>query len=376
MTTYETKRRTATESPIVKPLPAEWFVDYGNNAEMRWDSVADLGYRVPNERFFVRDHTTTPLIDAETWRLRVFGTGLQRAPDLEHAIEFGYDQLRSLPSTEFDASIECAGGGRHFFATQQGTPTPGSQWTLGAIGVASWRGVRLAEVLRRAGISDAAVDVMPQGLDDRLVTDGVDYGHVRRPLPVAKALDDTLLAYEMNSEPLPPDHGFPVRLVVPGWIGVASIKWVGQIEVSDQPLQSPWNTEWYRLTGPSFPPDQPPITHQDVKSAFELPWNATLSAGAAVTLTGRSWSGRAPIRSVDVSVDGSTWRPAMLREPNPDNAWVRWELPWRPTKPGAYTLRARATDAIGRRQPDTMPFNDNGYLFSAVVDHPVTVQTD
>ena len=98
-----------------------------------------------------------------------------------------------------------------------------------------------------------------------MVTGGVDYGHVRRPLPVAKALDDVLLAYEMNGEPLPPDHGFPLRLVVPGWIGIASIKWLGQIEVSDQPLFSPWNTKWYRLTGADYPPDSPPITTQVVK---------------------------------------------------------------------------------------------------------------
>ena len=220
MTTHQTRRRAATESPIVKPLPPEWFVDYGNNAEMRWDAVAELGYRIPNDRFFVRDHTTTPLIDAETWRLRVFGAGLHGAPDLGHAVEFGYDQIRSLPSTEFDASIECAGGGRHFFDAQQGTPTPGSQWALGAIGVATWRGVRLAEVLRRAGIRDDAVDVMPQGLDDRLVIDGVDYGHVRRPLPVAKALGDTLLAYEMNGQPLPKEHGYPARLLIPGIYGM------------------------------------------------------------------------------------------------------------------------------------------------------------
>ena len=143
---------------------------------------------------------------------------------------------------------------------------PGTAWGLGAIGVTRWRGVALAEVLERAGIRDDAVDVMPVGLDDRYVADGIDHGRVRRPLPVSKALDDVILAYEMNGEVLPPDHGYPVRLVVPGWIGIASIKWLGRLEVATTRLWSPWNTKWYPRS----------FSEQVVKSAFELPWDATL----------------------------------------------------------------------------------------------------
>jgi DMSO/TMAO reductase YedYZ molybdopterin-dependent catalytic subunit len=163
---------------------------------------------------------------------------------------------------------------------------------------------------------------------------------------------------------------------VPGWIGIASIKWLGQIEVSNRPLSSPWNTLWYRLTGPDYPPDSPPITEQAVKSAFELPRGATLDPRTVTTLTGRSWSGRAPIRRVDVSTDGGQrWRPARLTGPNRPNGWARWELPWRPTSTGNHTLLARAIDDDGRRQPDTVPFNDGGYLFWAVIHHPVTTTT-
>ena len=154
-----------------------------------------------------------------------------------------------MPSREVTAFVECAGNGRSFFATQQGTPAPGSQWTLGAVGVARWRAV-CPDVLRHAGLDPwRAVDVMPQGLDPTVVANGVDTGHVRRPLSIQKALHDALLVYEMNGQTLPPDHGFPVRLLVPGWVGVANIKWLGQIEVADQPLFSPWNTTQYRLTG-------------------------------------------------------------------------------------------------------------------------------
>jgi DMSO/TMAO reductase YedYZ molybdopterin-dependent catalytic subunit len=361
-------------SPIVKPLPGEWFYNYGSNAEMRWDSVHGLGYTIPNERFFVRDHTATPIIDGTTWRLRVFGTGLRDQPHVDHALELDYETLRSLPSQRATSFVECAGNGRSFFATQQGTPAGGTPWKLGAIGVARWRGVPLSEVLERAGITARAVDVMPQGLDPTVVSNGVDSGHVRRPLPVEKALDDVLLAYEMNGEQLPPDHGFPVRLIVPGWVGIASVKWVGQLEVSQQPLFSPWNTTSYRLTGPSYPPDEPPLTEQAVKSAFELAWNADLRAGRSHRLSGRSWSGHAAIRRVEVSTDGgSTWQRAHLHGPNLPRAWVRWHFHWHQPAAGRYELLARATDRRGFTQPDSVPFNDGGYLFWAVVKHPVTV---
>jgi DMSO/TMAO reductase YedYZ molybdopterin-dependent catalytic subunit len=215
---------------------------------------------------------------------------------------------------------------------------------------------------------------MPQGLDPTVVSNGVDAGHVRRPLPVEKALDDVLLAYEMNGAPLPPDHGFPVRLLAPGWVGIASVKWVGQLEVSQQPLFSPWNTTSYRLTGPSYPPDEPPLTEQAVKSAFELGWNADFRAGRSHRLSGRSWSGHAAIRRVEASTDGgAAWKRAHLHGPNLPRAWVRWHFHWHQPAAGRYELLVRATDRQGFTQPDSVPFNDGGYLFWAVVRHPVTV---
>ncbi|GIJ45192.1 sulfite oxidase [Virgisporangium aliadipatigenens] len=353
------------DGPIVKPLPPEWFTIRGTNAEMRWEALADQGYLVPVDRFFVRNHTSTPIIDGSTWRLELFGSGL-RAP-----ASLSLRDLKRLPSTELVSAVECAGNGRSFYTGQQGQTVSGTAWTLGAIGVARWRGVRLSTVLRRAGITRDAVDVQPEGLDPNFVTGGVDLGRVRRPLPVAKALDDVLLAYEMNGEPLPPDHGYPVRVIVPGWIGIASIKWVGRIEVSATPLFSPWNTQFYRLFGPAYPAEGTLVSRQVVKSAFELPWNATLAAGRRHVLRGRSWSGNGPVRHVEVSTDGgATWRRARAVA---GGAWQRWEYPWRPAAPGAYTLRARATDVTGASQPAVAEFNTQGYLFDAVVAHPVTV---
>ncbi|GAB1692514.1 sulfite oxidase [Krasilnikovia sp. M28-CT-15] len=353
--------------PIVKPLPPHLFTVFGTNAEMRWSAMRDQGHLVPVDRFFVRNHTRTPVIDAGYWRLEVTGPGLRGGP-----VSFSYRDLRRLPAETLTVPVECAGNARSYFTSQQGQTVTGTAWHLGAIGVARWRGVRLGTVLRRAGLSSRAVDVLPVGLDPNFVTGGVDLGPVRRPIPVRKALHDVLLAYEMNGEPLPPDHGHPVRLVVPGWIGIASIKWVGRIEVSDQPLFSPWNTQFYRLFGPSFPADGQPFDEQVVKSAFELDPEAVLPAGRPVRLTGRSWSPHAAIRRVEVSTDsGATWRRADLI--GPGVGWQRWELTWRPRTPGRTELLARAVDERGNAQPDATTLNTLGYLFDAVVRHPVTV---
>lgn len=359
---------------IVKPLPTSAFVGHDTNAEMRWESATEQRLATANDRFFVRNHTRTPIIDASTYRLKVFGDGLQGGPTAEQPISFSLDDLAALAPHTSNSFLECTGNGRALFGIQQGMSVPGTPWLLGGIGTATWRGVRLSSVLRRAGLLPTARDVMAVGLDDPYVVNGVDYGPVRRPLPVGKALDDCLLVTEMNGEPLPADHGYPLRLFVPGWVGVASIKWLGQLEVSTRRLESPWNTIWYRMTGGNYPADSPPLTEVPVRSSFELPWQAELTAGRPVTLAGRSWSGAAAIESVDVSVDGGrTWLSPVLRGPNGKHAWVRWELPWTPAEPGRYELLARATDRLGRRQPDTVPFNSEGYLFWAVVRHPVVV---
>ncbi|MFD7393120.1 sulfite oxidase [Streptomyces sp. NPDC059852] len=374
-TTLPAPRTAHAAGPIVKPLPPEWFIQRGTNAETRWEALRGTGHHTPNERFFVRNHTATPVLDAADWRLRLWGSGLRGTPAEDRPVEFGYDDLRALPSVTRTAFVECAGNGRSHYTTQQGETVSGTAWTLGAIGVARWRGVRLADVLRRAGLSRHAVDVQPRGLDAEYVSEGESLGRVRRPLPLAKALDDVLLAYEMNGEPLPYDHGYPVRVLVPSWVGIASIKWVGDIEVSAQPLYSPWNTTFYRLFGPAQPPQgSAPLTRQTLKSAFELASGATFAAGRGHVLHGRSWSGAGGVARVDVSTDGgATWRRADLHDRPRAGTWTRWSVPWRPTGRGATHLLARATDTAGRRQPDVSVPNTQGYLFDAVVRHPVTV---
>ncbi|MFD7977178.1 sulfite oxidase [Streptomyces sp. NPDC059071] len=356
---------------IVKPLPPEYFTLLGTNAEARYETLRDTGLLTPADRFFVRNHTSTPVLGADDWRLTVWGDGLHgREP-----VHFTHGQLRDLPPVTRTALIECAGNGRSLYTTQQGEPVSGTPWTLGAVGAARWRGARLSDVLRLAGLASDAVDVMPRGLDDPYVTAGVDLGRVRRPLPVAKALDDVILAYEMNGEPLPYDHGFPVRLVVPSWVGIASIKWLGDIQVSRTPLSSPWSTDYYRLFGAAHPPGgSAPLTLQTLKSVYELPFGATLEADTTHRLDGRAWSAHASVRKVEVSTDGGAhWRLARIVDRPAPHRWVRWTTLWRPRDTGPATLLSRVTDAAGNVQPERAVHNTQGYLFDAVVRHPVTV---
>jgi DMSO/TMAO reductase YedYZ molybdopterin-dependent catalytic subunit len=366
----------AASGPIVKALPPDEFHVYESNAEMRWEVMRDQGYVVPNANFFVRNHTCTPLIDARTWTLNLFGTGISGRATASNPVRFSYQDLLDLPARTVTSAIECAGNGRSFFTTQQDQAVPGTPWRMGAIGVASWRGVPLSAILDRAGITRHAVDVMPYGLDPDFVSDGINYGPVRRPIPVAKALeDDVILAYEMNGEPLPPDSGFPVRVIVPNWTGISNIKWAGQIEVSATPLVSYWNTQAYRLFGPDYPIGGAPITTQPVRSAFELEWNAQLPANQDYILTGRSWSGNGPIAHTEISTDGGQhWHRAIPRSTGAPGAWQLWKFPWRTPGPGSYTLQARATDITGATQPATAAYNTFGYMFDGIVRHPITVR--
>ncbi|GAA5118336.1 hypothetical protein GCM10023339_30730 [Alloalcanivorax gelatiniphagus] len=365
----------SARSPLIlKPTPPAWFTDFGSNAEMLWSSVDPQAYLTPQSRLFVRNHSRTPQIDRSTYVLRVHGDGLSTPRTQAEALTLSFADLQRLPHHDLTAVLECTGNGRSHFATQQGQTVSGTAWTLGAVCTVRWSGVRLRDVLGALGLSPDAVSVQATGLDDDFVSGSTNYGRVRRPFPIEKALDDALLAWGMNGEDLLPDHGYPLRLVLPGWVGIASIKWLGSLEVSRTQLTSPWNTTFYRMTGPQWPADSPPLTVNPVRSAWELPTGAVLPS-RPVTLTGRSWSGAGGIRRVSVSLDGgASWRPAVLdRRSREGQGWTQWSVRWGNPRRGTHELMARATDDQGRTQPLEAAFNTQGYFFDAVVRHPVTV---
>ncbi|SPJ32707.1 sulfite oxidase [Kushneria phyllosphaerae] len=341
---------------IFKPLPARYFCHPeeggATNVETRLSRLP--GYLTPNRQFFVRSHFDIPELEAADWRLTLTGDALSR----EHSLRLA--DLERLPRVSVIRAIECAGNARACFARDFGTAAEGAQWGQGAVGVAEWSGVRLRDVLALAGLEDGAFHVLPEGLDS---------GRFARPLPIDKALaDDTIVALAMNGEPLPIDHGFPARLVVSGWLGAASVKWLGRLEVSRDALNTYWNTQDYTLAGPDYPAegeaDGIPITTMPVMSLVDLEDDARLGAGDTI-LRGRALSGEGQITAVECRLDDGAWQNATLHTPNIAGAWVCWSLTCQ-LDAGHHVLQVRARDDRGHEQPDSMIWNDHGCLYNAV----------
>lgn len=333
------------------------------------------GFLTPNERFFVCNAGDTPRVDLGSWRLTVNGDGV-RGP-----LELSHDDLSRMTQCTVPALLECAGNHRMLFNLVLGQKLDKRPdmtevlWTLGGVGMAEWRGVPLRDVLELAGIRRNAVHVCPVGLD----RDSPE-GAVQCPMPVAKAVDpNTLIALQMNGVPLPPDHGYPARVVVPGWLGTYSIKWVGRIIVSTDHIWVKRNTEMYVLMGPDWPPERyrpargAPIFQQTIKSSLALPWPAHLATGRH-RVRGYARSPDSRISVVQWSADrGATWQTATLQPPNLRYAWVQFSFEWE-ASPGLHAVMTRAIDESGRTQPLSIPFNDGGYVFNMVHPHPVFVE--
>lgn len=326
------------------------------------------GYLTSADRFFVCNSGTTPRLDADTHKIRVHGEGVGAEAVLSMT------DLHAMPQRTVPAVMECAGNHRALFRDVMGMTLDKRPrvtellWTFGAIGMAEWRGVPLRHVLEIADIRPDAYHVCAKGAE----TDSLE-GEVLMPIPVEKAMDeDTILALEMNGVPLPPDHGFPVRVVVPGWVGTYSIKWVREIEVRNSHVTACRNTDYYVMHGDGHPREGEIVTEQSIKSTLSLPWPATLPKGTHV-IRGYARSPGCPIARVAVSTDaGRTWADVDLIGPNEKWGWTRFQFRWR-AEPGEHILMTRATDENGRTQPDSVPFNYGGYLFNAVHPHKVTV---
>ena len=335
--------------------------NHGMPLEVLREDVTPIGLH------YLLIHYDIPQVDAETWRLAVDGL-------VTNEVSLSLDDLRALPAHEVVATMECAGNGRARL-----TPRPVSQpWLLEAVGTGRWRGVRLRDVLASAGVGQDTVEVLLTGLDR-----GVENGEeqlFQRSLSLDDAQHpDALLAYELNGVPLPPQHGFPLRLLMPGWYGMTNVKWLSRITLIDEPFTGYQQARGYRLRQTDDEVGEP-LSRIFPRSLMVPPGipdfmsrERTLRPGRA-TIEGRAWSGHAPIAQVEVSSDdGASWQPARL-EPGELGrwAWRRWTFDW-DAEPGRHVLACRAADEAGNEQPVDARWNVGGYANNQVQRVVVTV---
>jgi DMSO/TMAO reductase YedYZ molybdopterin-dependent catalytic subunit len=322
----------------------------------------------PTNCFFVRQHLPRPNVEQAGFRLLITGRVSQ-----ERSVTF--DELRKLPQYTVAAVLECTGNGRAFFSPR----VPGVQWGRGAIGNAEWRGPRLSDVLKLAGADVNAAYVTANGADTGLA----NTPDFIRSMPMRKALDpSTLLALNMNGEPLPAIHGFPLRLIVPGWDGTSWVKWVNYLSVDEKPNSGFFMNPAYRFPKhalapgmASNPADLEMIEGMPVQSFITGHTDGQAIPLKAVTLRGIAWAGEERIRKVEISTDsGLSWQAAQLSGRDLPFTWRLWSLDWQPRQPGYYTVLSRATDTAGRSQPLVPTWNPSGYLFNAIDRIGLTVE--
>jgi DMSO/TMAO reductase YedYZ molybdopterin-dependent catalytic subunit len=328
---------------------------------LRWD-ITPIGLH------YLLVHYDIPDVDAADWRLEIGGL-------VERPLSLSLEDLRSRPAAEVTMTMECAGNGRAHVE-----PHVVSQpWLYEAVGTATWRGTAVRELLEEAGVRAGAIEALFVGLD-RGVEGGEEQAYARS-LPLEQLLaSDAILAYEVNGVPLPPQHGYPLRLVVPGWYGMTSVKWLSRITLRDEPFDGYQMRHSYRVRQEEDEAGEP-ITTIAPRSLMvppgipEFTSRERMLARGPCELVGRAWSGGAEVVAVDVSTDaGESWSPAELAKAALGRwAWRSWRFSW-DAEPGDHELCCRARDAAGEEQPLRPPWNVGGYKNNAVQRLRVTVR--
>jgi len=335
------------------------------NLESPFDQIDS--YLTPTELFYIRSHFPIPVLDRATYRLRIDGA-------LRHPFALSYEELRSMRSETRVATLECAGNSRVFLVPQ----VQGAQWELGAVSNAEWTGVPLRALLECAELEEDACEIVLEGADrgtpkeEPVPPDPISYAW---SLPRAKAIQpEVLIAYQMNGRDLSPDHGFPVRAIVPGHYGMASVKWLTGIRAVRKPFHGYWQTSdyayWASMDGK---PVRRPLGEMQLKSEIARPRvYETLAPNRVYTVFGAAWAGETDVTEVAVSTDGGrSWAEAEFLDSARRHAWRRWKFDWlTPKERGQYTLLARAKDAGGLIQPDKHDQNYGTY----VINHSLPIE--
>jgi sulfite dehydrogenase len=327
----------------------------------------------PNEAVFVRWHISgiPTSVDLNQWRLKVGG-------NTERELNLSLDDLKKFEKVTYTAVMQCSGNGRSYFEPR----VFGGQWGNGAMANVTWGGVRLKAILNQAGIRPGSVDVSFDGLDTPPLTSVPD---LIKSLPIDKAIEeDIIVAYEMNGTPPPMLNGFPARLIVPGWYATYWVKSLTEINVLTKPFEGFFMKTAYRIPDTpcgcvppgTAPQSTIPINRMTTRSLIIEPAaKSSLKVNQLAEIKGIAFSGGYSIKEVIVSIDGGkTWHEAMLGRDLGRHAWIQFSYPWRPTKPGKYTLMAKATNSIGESQPFEGLWNPSGYLWNMVQKNEVVVR--
>ena len=350
--------QTAARDQVV--AACEPLLERPLNAETPLEALAER--LTPTPLFYIRNHFEVPTIDAASWRLSVDGA-------VQHTLELTLGELQRRPARTLTVTLECAGNGR----TAMIPVPPGVPWGWGAVGTARFTGAALGPLLQEAGLLDDAVAVAFEGADQGDVG-GEVVRYVRALPPEVARAPETLLAWEMNGEPLLPEHGFPLRLVVPRWYGMASVKWLSRISALRTPFTGPFQRE-YVYADEAGLGDAKPVSVSRVRALIARPTRGAKLPCKPVEIAGTAWSGAASLQRVDVSTDGGhCWTTAVLEpELSPLSART-WRLAWTPMRAGTFVLIARATDTEGNRQPLDPVQNARGYGNNGVQRVSVSMQ--
>jgi len=327
--------------------------------------VVNLGsFITPTENFYIRNHyLEVPDFSETTWNLEVKGC-------VNSPLSLSMNDIRALPKKELDITLECAGNSRSYMMPQ----AEGIQFNHGAVSTGRFKGVSLNTILNLAGLKSTAKEIIFSGGDlGTEEEDGAVFSNTltyQRSLTLDQVRDENiLLAYEMNGYPLTRDHGFPLRLMVPGWYGMASVKWLVSIEAIEHPFNGFFQKNRYVLIpeGPEGTTLGEPITKLAVKALISTPRHGEVIHKGPFTFSGFAWSGWGHITKVEVSVDGgATWGKARLVNDQSDTAWSKWEFTWQANKIGHFIVKARAYDSKGNVQPNNVRWNFRGYANNAI----------
>ncbi len=305
----------------------------------------------PTELFYVRNHFDAPQVSTSPWMLVVDGA-------VAGPLNLSLDQLKELPGKTLLVTLECAGNGR---ASLKPAPS-GTPWDLGAVSQARFTGTPLREVLGQLELSENAVEVLFVGADRGETRTGPTVPYARS-LPLEVALHpDTLLVWEMNGEALPEQHGYPLRLVVPDWYGMASVKWLQQISIITEPFEGFFQKDDYVYVGEDGLADGTPVTSMRVRALIVQPAQGSSLTPGEVRIAGIAWSGHGTLSRVEISFDqGKSWLETELDAAPSPYATQRWSYSWKPESPGKYTITVRASDSQGDTQPLSPRWNKGGY---------------